>query len=121
MADFGRRKGGAALVLALARGLSVAKAAESAGLSERTVHRRLQDPGFRQQINEVRATLVERAAGRLAGGMTAAAATLTKLLTARSETVRLGSARALLELAVKIRESVELESRILALEQRQSK
>ena len=45
----GKKGGHDALVLALAQGLSVA-AAKRAGLSIRTVYRRLEDPAFRQQI-----------------------------------------------------------------------
>jgi hypothetical protein len=50
--------------------------------------------------------------------MTAAAATLRKLLKAEAETVRLGAARALLELGTKLRESAELEERLRALEEK---
>jgi hypothetical protein len=52
--------------------------------------------------------------------MARAAGTLAKLLDAEKESVRLGAARALLELGVKLRESVELEQRLAALEQRMS-
>jgi hypothetical protein len=45
--------------------------------------------------------------------MTAGAVTLRHLcLNARSETVKLGAARSLMELGVKLRETVELEQRI---------
>jgi HEAT repeat protein len=49
-------------------------------------------------------------------GMTEAADQLRQLLAAESESVRLGAARALLELGVRLRESVDLEARIAALE-----
>jgi hypothetical protein len=52
--------------------------------------------------------------------MADAAAKLRELLTAESETVRLGAARALLELGVKLREGVELEQRVADLERQQS-
>ncbi len=54
----------------------------------------------------------------MADGMADAAAKLRELLTAESESVRLGAARALLELGTKLRDSVELEARLAALEQR---
>jgi hypothetical protein len=116
MARNGRRKGDAALLLALAAGRTVRDAALAAGVGERTATRRVADPAFRRRVAELRAEMVGRALGRMADGMTEAADTLRLLLAARGESVRLGAARALLELGAKLRESVELEQRILALE-----
>jgi hypothetical protein len=62
--------------------------------------------------------MIGRALGKMADGMAEAAGTLRELLTAESESVRLGAARSLLELGVKLRESVELEERLAALERR---
>jgi hypothetical protein len=118
MADIGRRKGDAALLLALASGRTVRAAARAAGIGERTATRRLADPAFRRRVSELRAEMVERALGRAAWGMRAAADTLRQLLRAEKESVRLGAARALLELTVKLRESVELEQRLRAVEER---
>jgi hypothetical protein len=61
--------------------------------------------------------MVQRSLGRMADGMSEAADVLRQLLAARSETVRLGAARSLLELGVKLRESVELEQRMRDLEE----
>jgi hypothetical protein len=61
--------------------------------------------------------MVARSLGRMADGMSDAADVLRQLLAARSESVRLGAARSLLELGVKLRESVELEERLQALEE----
>jgi hypothetical protein len=64
-----------------------------------------------------RSEMTSRALGRLIDNMTSAADTLGFLSRrANSEQVRLGAARALLELGVKMRETVELEQRIAALE-----
>jgi hypothetical protein len=64
--------------------------------------------------------MTSMALGRLTAEMASAAETLGFLSRkAKSETVRLGAARALLELGNKTREAVELEERIAALEQRQ--
>ena len=60
--------------------------------------------------------MVEAAVGQLADASTAATATLRKLLAAEAETVRLGAARSILELGTKLRESVEFEERVRALE-----
>ena len=117
MTGHDREQGGAALVAALAGGATVQEAARQAGVSEATVYRRLRDAGFCQQLAEARSELIGRAVGVLARVSTAAAATLAGLLKADSESVRLGAARSILELAVKLRESEELERRILALEE----
>jgi type II secretory pathway component PulF len=111
------KKGDAALIVALAKGLTARSAATEAGLSERTVYRRLQDPAFRQAVDAARSQLVSETLGRLISSGVSAAATLQALLKARSEHVRLGSARAILELTQRYREADELERRITALEQ----
>jgi hypothetical protein len=45
MAENGRRKGEAALLVALAAGMTVRDAAVAAGIGERTATRRVADPG----------------------------------------------------------------------------
>jgi len=54
----------------------------------------------------------------MAHAMSEAALTLRHLLTAESESVRLGATRAILEHAIRLRETVELEQRILSLEEK---
>ena len=87
-----------AVALALACGRTLREAAEASG------------------VNGLRGELTSRALGRLAEGMALAADTLRELLAAKSEGVRLSAARAVLELGNKLRESVELEQRLTALE-----
>jgi hypothetical protein len=116
VAHRGRRSADEALALALASGQTLRAAAEAAGVAERTAARRQADPAFRRRVAALRAELVERALGKLADGMADAAAALRALLAADSEAVRLGAARALLELGVKLREAVELEQRLATLE-----
>ncbi|NOT02711.1 MAG: hypothetical protein HOP29_19065, partial [Phycisphaerales bacterium] len=67
-------------------------------------------------IFPARAAIVEHAAGRMAGSMTAAADTLRGLLSAEREATRLGAARSILELGPRLREAAELERRITDLE-----
>jgi hypothetical protein len=116
VAHRGRRNADEALALALASGQTLRDAAAATGVAERTATRRWADPAFRQRVVELRGGMVNRAAGRMADGMTGAADTLRALLQAEGESVRLGAARALLELGTKLRESVELEERLQALE-----
>jgi hypothetical protein len=62
--------------------------------------------------------MVERALGKMTDGMTEAADTLRSLLHAEAESVRLGAARSILELSNKLREAVEVETRLAELERR---
>jgi hypothetical protein len=110
------RKNADALALALAAGDSVPEAAVKAGMGERTAYRRLADPAFRQRIQALRGEMIGQALGRMANGMTEAADVLRALLKADAETVRLGAARSLLDLGVKLRESVELQDKVKQLE-----
>ena len=116
MAHNGRRNADEALATALALGQSLRDAAASAGVSERTAARRQAEPDFRRRVSELRAELVKGSLGRLADGMSEAADVLRRLLSAEAESVRLGAARSLLDLGVKLRESVEIEERLAALE-----
>lgn len=119
MAAGRKRKGEAALVVALACGASPESAAQKAGVSLRTVFRRLADPAFRVQVNEVRAEMVRRQAGMFTAAGMASIKTFTTLQdSAASESVRLGAARGVIELGCKLRENAALMDRIAALEGR---
>ena len=114
-----RKKSATTLLLALACGATVESAARQAGLSGRTVYRRLQDPDFRRQINDLRSEMVERTAAALTAASGEAVKTLLELQKpSYPPAVRLGAARAILEIGTKLREMVELETRIKALEER---
>jgi hypothetical protein len=115
-AENGRRKGADTLALALAGGETLRDAARLAGVGERTAARRWADSAFRRRVCDLRGDMVQRALGRMADGMAEAAGTLRQLLAAASESVRLGAARALLEVGLKVREAVELEARLAELE-----
>jgi transposase-like protein len=120
VAGSGRKNADPALIVALAGGCTVEDAARQVGVGETTIYRRLAEPEFRQQVDEARREMLTRAVGKLADAGTEAATTLRLLLTAESETVRLGACRAILELGAKLRESEELERRIAAVEERQA-
>ena len=117
MAGGDRRDADQALVAALAAGATKQEAARLAGVGERTIYRRLEDPDFRRRVDQARSELVTQAVGRLADASAAAVTTLRALLGADSESVRLGACRAILDLGLKLRESEELERRIAALEE----
>lgn len=118
MAGSGRKNADGVFMTALAAGATVEQAALTAGIAVRTGFRRLADPGFRQRVAEARAAMMDRSLGMLANATCEAVASLQGLLSAESETARLGAAKAVLELAAKFRETVELEQRLQALEAR---
>src|SRR3954470_7031286 len=97
-------KGATVLLTALAGGQTLRDAARVAGVSERTVARRWADPGFRAEALELRSRLLDRAAGQLAAANTEAVTAMHDLLVADSGSVRLGAARAILELGRKFQE-----------------
>ena len=105
------------LIEHLGAGNTVSKSATLAGVSRRTVTRRLADPDFRRRVNETRRQLVDHAVGRLAVSMKDAATVLRRLLKAEGDSIKLGAARTILDLGVSLRDSIELEERLTALEQ----
>ncbi|WP_149114776.1 hypothetical protein [Limnoglobus roseus] len=106
------------LLLALACGATQEAAATKAGLGVTTVRRRLQDPDFVRRLRAVQADIVARTAGALTAAATESVRTLLDLQKPGSPpATRLGTARAVLELGLKVREVVELEARIASLEE----
>jgi hypothetical protein len=117
MAHAGRKNADATLLLALACGATVEAAAAKAGVSERTVYNRLADPEFKKQLEATRTEMVERTMGMLTGAAGEAVKTLVGLMRENAPpTVRLGAARATLELGIKVREMHDLQARIAAIE-----
>jgi hypothetical protein len=119
MPHSGRRNANEILLLALACGATAEAAAQKAGVSKTTVHRRLNDPEFRQRLQQARAEILQRTTAALTASSMEAVKTLVELQGGKiPPSVRLGAARAVLELGAKLRETVELEERIRALEMR---
>jgi hypothetical protein len=79
MAGNGRRNADLTLARQLAAGRTVAEAAQSAGLSERMLYRRLEDVGFRRHVSVIQAEMASRATGRLSDESAKAVATLAAL------------------------------------------
>jgi hypothetical protein len=119
VAHRGRQGADEVLLQALACGASVEAASRAAGVSARTAHRRLADAGFHARVRQARADMVHRTAGTMTAAATEAVRTLLELLKAPAPAaVRLGAARAVLEIGLKVRELVDLEERLAALEGR---
>ena len=74
------------------------------------------DPTFLADLDAARRSLVDSAIGRLSSKASDAVDTLHRLLNARSENVRLGAARAILDTIRQHRESIEIEQRLRELE-----
>lgn len=106
---FAYQKGDAVLIPALASGMSVKEAAALSSLSERTVTRRLSDSSFRAEVQRVQIELADKVIGALSDGAVEGAKKLKELLSAQSENVQLGAARALVDFGLKLREQAELE------------
>ncbi len=118
MAHSGSHKGDPALVVALAAGLTNKQAAKEAGVSERTVIRRLSDPAFKRRVEEARAETLAQTSARLTAVGIAAVRTLLRLLDADSEQVRLAAAKSILDMGVRLREASDHEARIAELQDR---
>jgi hypothetical protein len=114
----GRKNVDEIVLTVLAAGGSPAAAAQQAHCSERTVRRRLQDPAFRQKVDEARAKMVADAVGRLSVIGTLAADVLHGLLSSHTERVRLLAARSSLELMLRGTETVTLVKQVEELKTR---
>ncbi len=113
----GKRNADEVLLLALACGATAEQAALQAGLSARTVQRRQADPAFQRRLQGARDDIVKRATGLVTAATLEAVQTLRGLQhPSVPASVRLGAARAVLELSMKMRESADLAARIEALE-----
>jgi hypothetical protein len=100
MTESGRRTGDEALTAALLSGATIAAAAETARIGERTARRRLRDPDFVRRLNEERRQLLAAVAAQIAGAADRARATLVDLLDADiPPAVRRAAANDLLKLA----------------------
>jgi HEAT repeat protein len=104
------------LIIALAGGRTIRSAAAVAGVSERTAHRKLDDREFRHQVAQARTAIAARTVGRLVQASTRAVRRLVSLLDDESSAVRLGAARAILQIGNDLKAAGELEERLIAVE-----
>ncbi len=107
------------LAAALASGAKIVEAAEAAGVSERTAHRRLADPAFRQRVENARRDHVQHVADKLATLGDQALDTLAELLGAPRvpAAVRCRAAVAVLDQTLRWREQADVEERLAAVEE----
>lgn len=106
------------LVLLAATGQRHADIAAATKISMRQVRRLLSEPENRARVAELRATAMDRAAGRLADVLDEAVGVLVALMKSDTvqDAVRLGAAGKVLDYGMKLSEHVDLEKRLTALE-----
>jgi hypothetical protein len=104
--------------MALACGATAESAARQVNISESTVFRRLRNTEFSQQLQQTKSEMVQRTASMLtASGMESVKTLLELQKASNTGPVRLGAARAVLEIGMRAREFAELEGRLAMLEQ----
>jgi hypothetical protein len=104
------------VALLIAAGRSI-KAAAAADCGERTAHTWLEDPRFRMLVAGLRGRMLDEAVGTLAEAANEAVGALRKLLDDENSGVRLRAALGILDAAVRVRQHIELDARLLRLEQ----
>ncbi len=108
----------AQLIAALLSESTVAKAAESAGVSEATAYRWMRQPEFRAELARARESVVEAALSRLRACAECAVEALREIASdpGRSDNSRMAAANRILDLVFQMRDR-ELEDRIEKVEQ----
>jgi predicted transcriptional regulator len=104
------------ILQALVTGMTIRESAEIVGVNEKTVRRRLQDPDFAGRLAGHRLEITRAVLDRMVDASVDAVDTLKKLLSAKGETVRLGAARAIIELGAKLQENGQQAERLAELE-----
>ncbi len=111
-----QKHAGDLLLQALACGATHEAAARQAGVTTRTVARRLADPAFRRELTRIRSDMVARTTGMLTAASLESVKTLLDLQKSGTPAVKLGAARSVIELATRLREIVDIETHLLELE-----
>lgn len=111
-----RAAGDEVLLDALATGLSYLDAGVLAGLSARTVRRRMTDPSFAAELARRRAMRVSDVTGRLLSVSGRAVQVLVELLDSQVTGERLRSAELILNLGRRFRGDSDVDARLVALE-----
>lgn len=104
------------LIVGLAAGRPLVDVAAEAGISTRTVQRRMAKPEFQRKVSDLRGQMMQDLSGRLSQISGIAMERLQSLLEADSENVRLGAARSILDQTLRVREAVDFEGRLKEVE-----
>ena len=114
------KKGDLVLITELAKGVNNRLSAKAAGVSIMTVSRRLNDSLFRREVSKQRRKALDLAAGILAEASAGAAKVLNSLAQNRKQPghVRRSAARDVLDHSMRMRENLEIEERLLDIEEK---
>jgi hypothetical protein len=105
------------MIAALAAGKTQKEAAQEAGMSERSVRRRMDDPNFRRRVNEACLAMYNTAIGKASAQSDQAVTTLVEILTdGDREANRLRAAQLLLGLGKEHLQVKQLQDRLTTLE-----
>lgn len=105
------------LALGIASGVKIGTLAKKHGVHRDTIHIRTQALGFQDLVKKIQSDLYERAMGILAADQADHAKVIRELSKgAKTEAVRLGAAKAGIELGLKMRSAIDTEQRLIALE-----
>jgi hypothetical protein len=106
----------AVLAASLAAGATHEQAAAAAGVSLRTVGRRMADPDFRKLVDREQDSILERFTGGAAAKLGETLERLGELIHSTKELVALGACRTLAELLLRVREATTVGRRLRELE-----
>jgi hypothetical protein len=104
------------MIEATAFGWSEKRIAEYANVSVRTIRRRKADHGFMGKVRQLRKEMLEQSGAKLVKSLGKAIARLEKLLKCDKENIQLAASRSLIELCIRMRETVDHEERIASIE-----
>jgi len=104
-------------IAALLSAVTVEAAAKKAGVSDRTLHRWLRDPPFRQAYLAARRVVMEQAVGRLQRASLGAVDALVRNLKCGQPATEVRAAQVILESGMKGVEMLEFEERLATIEQ----
>jgi len=100
------------LALELAAGNTVAEAAATVGVSERTVYRQLKKTDFREKVRQLKDTILDGATSRMGHRMNKAVDTLYTMLDDENSSIRIRASRAIIGLGLKMRDAVDTNERL---------
>jgi ribosomal protein L29 len=115
MAHKGRKQADELLAIAIATGKTCDEASKAAGLSLRTVSRRMADRDFQRRVAEIQTELLNAACGKLADSLGESADVLRTLLRSAREDIRLKASAKIIESMLKVHDLSKLRKRVARL------
>jgi hypothetical protein len=104
--------------IALAGGATLAETARQVEISELQIYTWMCNKEFKAYVDKLRAAMLNEALGMLTKAATEAARTMVELLGDSESSVRLRASQAIFDTIEKLREHIEFDGRIAALEAR---